>query len=178
MAKKDQPNEPVINELEPLKETMQPIIAESLTSTVNAPEPIPTQNDEAALDAEYEAMQQTAAAFQPEEPDFNNAPANVAKLTPLTAAQKGEIRMYFGFACFILVGLNTFILNKISKTNVPTSAMDLDSNEIDSMMPYLENEKVLQLINKLPKELLAFLHFEFMMITKFRAVAPEYKKIN
>jgi hypothetical protein len=138
--------------------------------------------DTSALMAEFKLMQSKTAEFQPEgdeggqSEDPKTEVKEQSKETVLSVAQKAEIRLYFGFALFILTELNTFILNKLNKTVVPSDEMKLDANEINSLMPYIENEKTMMIINKLPKELLFFLQMEFMYITKFRIIAKDYPK--
>lgn len=133
-----------------------------------------------SIEDDFEKMEKSTAEFSPtEDGNLDDAEptenSDVKKDFKLTDADKFKIRLFLGFALYLIAGINVIILNFINGSKVPAKELNFDDDEKDDLMPYLENEKVMEWINKIPVEVLAIVHIEYMMIMKFNALAPKYK---
>ena len=96
----------------------------------------------------------------------------------MNLTDKIKLKMFVGFMCFLLAGLNTFLLNKMRKTNVPFEKMQLTDEEVESVMPYMESPEVMEFINKIPTWLMAVVHLEYMFLAKHNDFKDAYQIIK
>lgn len=82
-------------------------------------------------------------------------------------ADQLKIKMFLGFACFMLAGFNMFIFNMLSKHKVEMSDMRLDEAEKEEVAIYLNSPEILELINKLPVWIIGVAHVEMMFYSKW-----------
>ncbi len=154
-------------------ETEVPQTVESF-ETLGEPTP-PQQNKEFdSIESEFSQMEKTVSNFSADE--SNDQPPEGEQSNTPTPADLIKIRMFLGFACFVLAGLNTIILNWVNGTVVPMSEMKLKETEIDSLMIYLNNEEVLKIVNTVPTWAIGLCHLEFMFISKYNAVSQNFPK--
>ncbi len=158
------------------KDTQIPVDA----TDVEQPNIETTQPQSGGIDSDFLDMQNAASDFSPEncndQPDMNSTDGG--KTFQMTASDKVKMRMFLGLFCFILVGLNVFILNKVFKTDVPFEKLKLEDSEVDSLLPYLENEEIVQMINSINPLILGVIQFEYMIFMKFNLVKDNYKIVK
>jgi len=136
------------------------------------------------LNEAFNEFEKTTSGFTPEqeaeETTTEETTTGEAKTEPveLTFEQKTKLKMFVGFACFVLSGLNMFLLNKVRKSNVPFKKMILEEHERDSIMPYMESPEIIAFIDKLPTWLIAVAHIEYIYIQKHSEFSDEYKIIE
>lgn len=141
-------------------------------------EPIKVENLTSDLESDFKDFEKSVAEFQPETENENNVSDITPQKVEVTLEQKIKIKMFVGFCCFLLTGLNVFIFNKIRSTKVPYEKMILNSAEIESLTPYMESTEVLNFIDKLPTWLIGVLHVEYMYFQKHAEFVEEYKIIK
>lgn len=122
--------------------------------------------------AEFTPENEESAAIENEEVKEDKKEERRA----FTENDKTKLRMFLGFACFFLSGINAFILNKIKGTEVPSKELDLDDDERETLLPYLEDPKVMAFLDKINGFYLGVIQLEYMMIKKHSAVAKDYIK--
>lgn len=147
-----------------------------------------TPKQESSIDKNFADFEKTIATHEVES-NIQNSDTNISKVNvskpsdPFNASISDmvKIKMFLGFACFLLSGLNMFLFNILSKTKVELSDMTLDADEKESIEPYLNDPRIVEMINKLPSWVIAVAHIEIIMYDKFtdgvkRIKAEEKKK--
>lgn len=131
------------------------------------------------LDAKFREFEKTTSEFVPDSDDVvTPVSGEPQKDIKPTMEQTIKIKMVLGFACMLLSGLNTFLLNKIKKTKVPFDKMILSDEEQATLEPYLNSADVLNMIDKIPTWLLGILHIEYLFYTKHSIHSDEFKIIK
>lgn len=140
------------------------------------------QNTGNDLDADFEAFDKKTSSFVPEQ---NNTSENTGSENTNTSGDPGEMfdlgttikmRMLVGLCCMLLAGFNTFLFNKMKGTAVPFKEMELDEDERESLLPYLDDPRIIEFINKIPSWLIGLIHVEYMFYKKHSDVAVNYIK--
>ncbi len=106
--------------------------------------------------------------------DEGELPPTEGEPRTITPADKMKIRIFLGFFLYIVGAANIFLLNYIKGYKVPMSGIAFDDADKDSLMPYLENEEVLKIIDTIPPYVWAFCHIEFMIIQKYNAICVNF----
>ncbi len=136
------------------------------------------QNTGNGMDEDFAKFKQTTSTFVPD-PETTGIPntgiGTITKLVTPTPEQLLKIQLFAGFALYMIAGLNTFIFNKIKKTNVPLEEMLLSDDEEKALLPYLNSTEILMWIDKLPIWAVGILHMEYMFFIKYNSVKDEYK---
>lgn len=157
---------------------------EQIPGTNELTPPVVTENQQqntgAGMDADFEAFKKGNSEFIPDAETNATGVGTAVINKPVTPTpeQQLKIKLFAGFALYMIAGLNTFIFNKVSKTDVPLDEMLLEDSEEEALLPYLNSVEVLTWIDKLPIWVVGFLHMEYMFYIKFNSVKSDYKKIQ
>lgn len=157
-------------------------VEEEIPTEIETPIPQSSEISE-DLENKFSGFNNTVSDFTPDTPDIpqidggDNPSNSQTPQTPHipTAEEQMKIKMFLGFCSFLLVGFNTWLLNYLRKTKVPTDKMQLSETELASFEPYFSGEEVLKILNKIPGWMIGIAHFEYMMFTKHRQFVDEYK---
>lgn len=135
-----------------------------------------------SLEERFKKFSEQSAEFKPEQPT-EGTPINPEQVgEPLVEesaiARQIKIKMFVGFSCFVLAGFGTWLLNMIKGTKVPVDKMYFTPAEKESLMPYMDDPRILEFIDKLPTWVIAAGHIGFMINSKHELYAKEFKVIK
>lgn len=162
---------------ETLKENEIPENVEHENITTND-----SQND--SLEDRFEQFSKQTAEFTPEQPNEGTVIPNEQVGGEVSESQENavtrgiKIKMFVGFACFVLSGFGTWLLNMLKGTKVPLEKMYFTKEEKESLEPYMDDPKVLAFIDKLPTWLIAVGHVGILLNSKHEEFAKDYKIVK
>ncbi len=159
------------------------LIPEEIVETITQNEPQQQQGEEKTLKSAMADFEKRTSEFTPESENktqntqqtTDNPVQQPSGFNPLNFEKNIKIKMFVGFCCLLLTGISTFILNKIKRTNVPASEMEFSEDEQESLMVYLEDEQIVQYIERIPTPVIATMHIGYMMYQKHSMLADQYK---
>lgn len=170
-------------------------MAKKVTTSKKNNNGLAENEDASALDSAFDEAEKTDAEFTPEQkPEeeqeqqeqtqstsekttSEGSPAPPAVIDPNTEAlNKMKIQFVTGFILYLFSGINTFILNMVSGTEVPMEELEFNEAEKKAVSVYVDTPQIMELLNKMPPWLMAIMHMEWIVIRKFRAVKGKYKK--
>lgn len=132
-----------------------------------------------SLDENFADMEKFVSEFKPDEQSQNQtSPNGSTQAQKPTIEQQIKIRIFLGLCCYLISGLNTFLLNKIRKSQVPIDKMQFTEGEKESLLPYFNSPEILNFMDKIPASLMAVIHIEYIMFMKHSLHVDEYKKVE
>lgn len=128
------------------------------------------------LEKDLEAFRKRTSSFQPpvstipteKKEKLSEGVGMEEPLLPSTNAVEDnmKIKMFLGFACYLLSGFATWIFNLIKKHEVEYSDMVLTELEKEQLKVYMNTPRIINFINKIPPEWIMFLHIGYIYNNK------------
>ena len=133
----------------------------------------PEEINETSLEDDFKMFEETVSKFKPEnkkEPEKIIDGENIIadNFIQPDAVTEFKIKMFLGFALFLLTGFNTFIFNKFLRKDISISEMELNEREKDAVSKYLNSPEIIRWLQKIPSYIWAILHIEFMYYQKYQ----------
>lgn len=164
-----------------------PIIGKQNASTTEEPvkqiikDPIkneqPEINPASSLEEDFKNFEKSTSEYKAmgEENSTTNIKGKAVN-TLITTEQKVKIKLFLGFACFLLSGFNTFLFNMVFKDKVALDEMLLSDTEKEELQEYLNTPEVIAFIEKIPPYVIAIAHIEYMFYLKYRSAVKKKKQ--
>lgn len=111
-------------------------------------------NSEHTIDKENKS-ETTTIDFLPNADEFN-------------MVEDFKVQIFAGIFFSLLDELHFFIYKFMSKHDLKKEDLSLDEDDQEGLQMYFKTKRVLDLINKLPVELIGFIHVEWIYYQKFR----------
>ena len=125
------------------------------------------------IEAAFEKFEQTTSAHKPEETTANsNDPTEI----DLSIAEDFKLQLFMGFMFELIDGIHVFIYGFISKYKIDREDIGLDENDREGLQMYFRTERVMNLINRVPAELMGIIHMEYLYFQKFRDFNKKMKE--
>lgn len=128
----------------------------------------PEENSTPSLEDEFKEFEKATSEFKPEIKPVLNEQGEEIIAPELNPADSFKIKMFLGFASFLLTGFNTFLFNMAFKGGVEVSEMQLNEREQASLEKYLHTPEIIAFLSKIPSWVWAVAHVEFMFYQKYR----------
>ncbi len=87
-----------------------------------------------------------------------------------------KLQMLLGLMFALLDGLHSFLYKFISKVEIPKDQLSLDDSDREALQIYFRTQRVMNLINKLPSEVIGFVHMEYLYYQKFKQIKEEQEQ--
>ena len=140
-------------------------------SVINEVEEIVTS--ESVVD-DFRKFEESKTSLSPEiELDNSSIKSTEKKQVSADLANIIKTKLVLTFACIVLEGFHSFIYGLISKHEIKSEDMKLTEIERDSLLPYFDSPSVLNFISKIPSEIIAIIHLEYIFFIKFRSVVDK-----
>ena len=159
---------------------------ETLVKDVKEEEPEPVESQETDsnsddLDDDFEEFKRSKSEHVPEsksvteevKPNPDEAPITIASLDEI---EEFKLQMFLGLFFALIDGVHGFIYKFISKTEFNKEELELDELDREGLSVYFKTKRVLNLINRLPPELIGFVHMEWLYWQKFQAIKKMHEK--
>lgn len=119
------------------------------------------------LEAAFEAFNQNNSEHKPEEQTSDSNEIDPTEID-LNQAENFKLQIFMSLMFALLDGLHVFIYNFMSKYKLTTDDIGLDENDREGLQMYFKTQRVMDLINRLPVEVMGFIHIEWLYFQKFR----------
>jgi hypothetical protein len=83
---------------------------------------------------------------------------------------KMKVKIFLGFFCMILSGINTFLFNFMFKKKVSFNDMILDEKEREQLAIYMDIPEIVKIIHSIPEWIIAVAHVEYLFYAKFNSL--------
>lgn len=94
----------------------------------------------------------------------------------LSDADSFKLQIFLSLCFALLDGLHAFIYGFISKYKLMREDIALDESDKAGLEIYFRTQKVMNIINRLPVEVIGFLHIEYMYFNKFQEFNKRMKE--
>ena len=155
------------------------MIEEKIEETTEAPEAPEETIEETIeepldeLEADFEKFNQSSTSHEIEENEQQSESSDSPEID-LSDAENFKLQIFLSLMFALLDGLHVFIYKFISKYKLSREDIALDESDKAGLEIYFRTQKVMDLINRLPVEVIGFIHIEYMYFNKFQ----EFKKIK
>ena len=119
------------------------------------------------LEADFEKFNQTHTDNEAQQ-EAQQADENEPIEIDLSDAENFKLQIFLSLMFALLDGLHVFIYKFISKYKISREDIALDESDKAGLEIYFRTQKVMDLINRLPVEVIGFLHIEYMYFNKFQ----------
>jgi pyruvate/2-oxoglutarate dehydrogenase complex dihydrolipoamide acyltransferase (E2) component len=122
----------------------------------------------------FNDFNKTNSEFKPEEnqqPD----PSDPTEID-LSQAENFKLQIFISLMFTLLDGLHVFIYGFMSKYKITREDIGLDETDKQGLEIYFKTQRVMDLINRLPVEVIGFLHIEYMYFNKFQEFNKRMKE--
>lgn len=86
-----------------------------------------------------------------------------------------KLQMFTGLLFLLLDGVHGFIFRFVSKYDVKAKDIAFDEDDKEAVQVYFNTPRVMSFINKMPAELIGFMHVEYIYYQKFAELKEENK---
>jgi hypothetical protein len=125
-----------------------------------------TGNPEDDLENDFEKFNQNISNHQIEQPEDNDDPENLE--IDLSDAENFKLQIFLSLMFALLDGLHVFVYKFMTKYKITREDIALDETDKAGLEIYFRTQKVMDLINRLPVEIIGFFHIEYMYFNKFQ----------
>jgi hypothetical protein len=122
------------------------------------------------LEAEFEKFNKTNSEHKPEE--NTSTDSNDPTEIDLSMAENFKLQLFMGFMFELIDGIHVFLYGFMTRHKLTKEDIALDEDDKEGLQMYFRTERVMNLINRIPAELMGFIHMEYLYFNKFR----EFKK--
>ena len=128
------------------------------------------------IEQAFEQFNKSNSDFKPEE---NQAPdPSDPTEIDLSQAENFKLQIFISLMFTLLDGLHVFIYGFMSKYKITREDIGLDETDKQGLEIYFKTQRVMDLINRLPVEVIGFLHIEYMYFNKFQEFNKRMKEIE
>lgn len=122
------------------------------------------------LEEEFEKFNKTNSEHKPEENSSTDSgdPTEI----DLSMAENFKLQLFMGFMFELIDGIHVFLYGFMTRHKLTKEDISLDEDDKEGLQMYFRTERVMNLINRIPAELMGFIHMEYLYFNKFR----EFKK--
>lgn len=152
-----------------IEETETPKTIEE-TQESNTPEE--TENDE--IEEAFQRFNEANSEQKAEEPQGNANDSDPTEID-LSQAENFKLQIFISLMFTLLDGLHVFVYGFISKYKITRDDIGLDENDKQGLEMYFKTQRVMDMINRLPVEIIGFLHIEYMYFNKFQEFNKKMK---
>lgn len=89
-----------------------------------------------------------------------------------------KLQMFLSLAFALLDGLHVFLYGFISKYKITKEDIALEESDREGLEIYFRTQRVMDMINRLPVELIGFIHIEYMYFQKFQDFNNKMKELE
>lgn len=86
-----------------------------------------------------------------------------------------KLQMFTGLLFLLLDGVHSFLFRFVSKYDVKSKDIAFDEADKEAVQIYFNTPRVMNFINKMPAELIGFMHVEYIYYQKFAELKEEGK---
>lgn len=86
----------------------------------------------------------------------------------ISEADNFKVQLFMSLMFALLDGLHVFIYGFISKYKITREDIALEESDREGLAMYFKTKKVVDMINRLPVEVIGFVHMEYMYFNKFQ----------
>ena len=126
------------------------------------------------IEQAFEQFNKTNSEFKPEE-NQQADPTDPTEID-LSQAENFKLQIFISLMFTLLDGLHVFIYGFMSKYKITREDIGLDETDKQGLEIYFKTQRVMDLINRLPVEVIGFLHIEYMYFNKFQEFNKRMKE--
>ena len=125
----------------------------------------------------FNSFNEANSNFQPEEQQSDPNTLDPTEID-LSQAENFKLQIFISLMFTLLDGLHVFIYGFMSKYKITREDIGLDETDKQGLEIYFKTQRVMDLINRLPVEVIGFLHIEYMYFNKFQEFNKKMKEIE
>jgi len=84
-----------------------------------------------------------------------------------------KIKMFLGLAFILVDGLHEFLYSMVTKYKIKKGSMSLDEEDQQTLEVYFQSKKMVELINKIPTQVIGIVHMEYIYYQKFKELRED-----
>jgi hypothetical protein len=127
------------------------------------------------LEADFKKFNQTTTDQKPEE---NTIREEGDPGIDLSQAEDFKLQIFLSLMFALLDGMHLFIYRFLTKYKLEKEDLALDEDDKQGLQIYFRTQKVMDLINRMPVEIIGFIHMEWMYFEKFQEFNKKMKELN